>query len=813
MTDTPQKTPASFWARMPLTRKLPIMIAVPTILLAMAMSGFSFWQASTALSERRHMIFEDVLSSREDALRTWINEVNVDITALASELSVREAVQSMTRAWDAVDASTGDAGAYLRKTYVDENPNPVGSRDLLDDAGDRTPWSGLHSRFHEAFRTVQQKRGYYDLFLFDTRGNVIYSVFKEVDFATNVIDGPYADSGLGAVFREALTLKDGQQALSSYAAYAPSKGAPARFAAAPVFDKTGTLVGVVALQIGIDAVTNILKASNALGETGQINAFNDSGLALSASRFEGGHVILQSLKSNPLVKAALEGVELDEMRATGLNGHPVEAWSRSFDLDGFRWHLIFEQDEAEVLRVENALLLTTLGQVAVQLLVVVAVAFLIARVLTRRISALQGSVQRVAGGDYRTEVAEVRTEDEIGQIARAFNRFKRQLAEGEEARAERDRATRHQEHVMEVLGQGLNALSSGQLSCQIEENLGAQYERLRVNFNDTVDALTLVIDELRASAESIDVDAQVLSEGADNLSARTENQAATLEETAAAMEEITKSVQSTAGGAKEIVSAIASARKQAEHGEQVRNRAVDAMGAIEASSKQISQIIQVMEDIAFQTNLLALNAGVEAARAGEVGRGFAVVASEVRALAQRSSDSAAEIRNLIVNSNESVSNGVRLVSDMGASIERILNEVVQVSGRVNDIAAGASEQATGLSEINNGITMLDQVTQQNAAMVGESAAAGRALQSKAADLRSLVARFGDGGPAKRRAPAVKAPEPSVHADTSDLGWDALDPVTIPLDETPPARATGTAGPRLKIAGAARPGSVDLWDEF
>lgn len=343
--------------------------------------------------------------------------------------------------------------------------------------------------------------------------------------------------------------------------------------------------------------------------------------------------------------------------------------------------------------------------------------------------------------------------------------------------------------IMEKLGGGLRNLSAGDLESQIHEPMGEDYEQLRRDFNRTVDALANIIAELSESAASIDEDATILSEGADNLSQRTENQAATLEQTAAAMEEITSSVTATANGAREIVLSIAVARDKAEQGEAVRSRAVAAMGAIEQSSKKIGQIIQVMEEIAFQTNLLSLNAGVEAARAGEVGRGFAVVAAEVRALAQRSSQSASEIRELIEESNDNVSNGVHLVSDMGAAIEDILLGVTQVTDRVAEIATGATEQADGLSEINNGITSLDQVTQQNAAMVGESAAASRALREKAVNLRALVMQF----QMRNAADIEKAPASIQLFDD----WGEPEP-----DQR---RATGTGG--------ELPANTVIWQDF
>jgi len=218
----------------------------------------------------------------------------------------------------------------------------------------------------------------------------------------------------------------------------------------------------------------------------------------------------------------------------------------------------------------------------------------------------------------------------------------------------------------------------------------------------------------------------------------------------------------------------------------------------------------LMEDIAFQTNLLALNAGVEAARAGEVGRGFAVVASEVRALAQRSSDSAAEIRGLVQNAGVSVSNGVKLVSELGAAIEEILHSVSTVSGKVEDIAQGASDQANGLVEINNGMGVLDSATQENAAMVEQSAEASRQLMRKATELSALVNRFRTGASGVLPTVADNCDKPAdtvlqkPHADTSDLGWDASDAVTIPPEAQPR---------RARASGDEDDSEDSIWDEF
>jgi methyl-accepting chemotaxis protein len=296
-------------------------------------------------------------------------------------------------------------------------------------------------------------------------------------------------------------------------------------------------------------------------------------------------------------------------------------------------------------------------------------------------------------------------------------------------------------HAVEMLGAGLGKLSEGNLLHTIPTQFTPALEPLRRDFNTVVDRLHASLSGIANNAMTISSGAEEVATASDDLSKRTEQQAANLEETAAALEEITATVRKTAEGTKNARQLVESTRLNAERSGAVVTEAIKAMDGIETSSKQVTQIIGVIDEIAFQTNLLALNAGVEAARAGDAGRGFAVVASEVRALAQRSAEAAKEIKSLIAASTEQVSVGVRLVSQTGRSLSEIAKEVKEIAQVVTEIAASAQEQSTGLEEVNTAVSQMDQITQQNAAMVEESTAASHSLNAEGRSLQAELAKF------------------------------------------------------------------------
>jgi methyl-accepting chemotaxis protein len=348
--------------------------------------------------------------------------------------------------------------------------------------------------------------------------------------------------------------------------------------------------------------------------------------------------------------------------------------------------------------------------------------------------------------------------------------------------------TRRVESVNEI-GAALTALAGGDLQQRLERAFSPELDKLRVDFNRALETLQDAMQKVGDMAGTIKAGTAEITEASNDLSKRTEQQAASLEQTAAALDQITATVKTTAEGATHARSVVATAKTDAETSGAIVGQAVTAMGEIEQSSHQISSIIGVIDEIAFQTNLLALNAGVEAARAGDAGRGFAVVASEVRALAQRSAEAAKEIKTLISASSAQVTAGVSLVGETGKALTRIVGQISEINGVVTDIAASAQEQATGLNQVNAAVNQMDQVTQQNAAMVEESTAASHALASEAEELTRMMGQFKLGAQsaaaarpgARRRAP-VSNPVHAVQAKVAAFAGGGRASAPAPADD-------------------------------
>jgi methyl-accepting chemotaxis protein len=440
--------------------------------------------------------------------------------------------------------------------------------------------------------------------------------------------------------------------------------------------------------------------------------------------------------------------------------------------------------------------------------------FVSSRGITTPIARLRERMGSLAAGDTAGEIDGMDRKDEVGQMAAAVQAFRENAiervrleneTEANRSTSEKDRIEREKQKAKEAadvqfavdnLAAALSKIAQGDVTYRIVQPFVAGLDGIRGDFNRAAEQLQSTLTQVAQNARGIDAGANEIRSAADDLARRTEQQAAAVEETAAALEEITITVKDSTKRAQEAGHLVGRAKVGAEKSGEVVQKAVAAMEQIATSANQISNIIGVIDEIAFQTNLLALNAGVEAARAGDAGKGFAVVAQEVRELAQRSAGAAKEIKNLITTSNSQVEQGVQLVGETGRALELIVTEVQDINRHVAAIAESAQEQSSGLQQINTAVNQMDQDTQKNAAMVEESTAASHGLAREASSLNGLIAQFklSEGGYSEASAPVR----------------------TVSSSDRPAASPARALGGRIRAAfsgNAALNTSADSWEEF
>ncbi len=965
--------------RTSLTILLPAVFVLSIVVLLGGYASFVLNDMRTALISQAVTGLQAATARSTYRVDKWFDATEESLKATAGTKFARDSILQLSVVLRAMGP---EAPEFLRRTYVDPNPETGTARDSFDYASDRSAYGMIHAKVHDFFRSMRRENGYYDVFLFDADGNLVYTVAKEGDLGQNAMTSDLAKTPLGAAFRNAMDTPSPTVVFEDFAPYVYSNADPASFLAYAVDDTDGRRIGVLAIQLPIELLTTLVSDDGQGGEAYEFTLLGGNGYYWNR---QGGTVVAgREPPKTPQILAALRG-ETDVMQAsTNSSGNAVLAAYRPMTSLDTGWAIITELNEELVAAPVMQAIKRTLLALAILGLVALGVGFGIGRWIARPLAQLtQATLSMIARAP--THIGFLKRRDEVGELARGLEVFRqdqlaadanrvemlfkgkafsttstammisdaegtllyvnaalirlfrenitdmrarfpdidpdrligrnisvfhvnhhanttkmtnpanaqmesdiqigdqvfalsisavddedgtragyvvvwenvreqrrtdaiisavnsvqavleigldgriltmndialtvyqydraailgqhlgtlfkagkshaedvlsRVLAQGHlselhhriardgsdrfvicnlnvirnrrgEAqrvvaictdqtaetlfrtateRSMQDRAV-EQQKVVEALRDALGALAQGDLSVQIDTPFPPDYESLRLNCNQAAQSLSDTLARVAEVAASILGGADNIASAAADLSRRTESQAATLEETAAALDTLTANVRSATEGTHKAGTKVKSAHGEARNNGGVVREAIEAMTAIEQSSHQISKIISVIDDIAFQTNLLALNAGVEAARAGDAGRGFAVVAAEVRALAQRSSDAAKEIKTLISTSETQVGTGAALVGQSGRAVEAIVSDVAEISSIVQDISQAAQDQSNSLAEINAGVAVLDKVTQQNAVMVEESTAASALLKQEADQLSDLLSGF------------------------------------------------------------------------